>query len=141
MSAMRYFEGAMWSQFTGQHPSTVSAQRQEKEEQLMDLVNSVVVIAFNVAVLALLVWLMGSIALRFVGWAWIAFGVVIVLHGASTGEATPGTYALGAFNVALGTTFWFCGHVLYALRHGQWKSAVAATAVKTLRRPFTGQES
>lgn len=90
----------------------------------MDVINTMVLIVFNLAVIGLLVWFVGSLALRFAGWGWIAFGFAVVIGGASSGEATLGTYALGLFNIGLGAAFWACGHALYRARHGHWKSSV-----------------
>lgn len=101
----------------------------------MDLVNAAVVTVFNLAVLGALVWFVGSIALRFVGWGWMIFGGAIAINGAATGSATAGTYALVLFNITLGFTFWFCGHALYRARRGHWKSSVVRGLVSRVRRP------
>lgn len=90
----------------------------------MDVINTMVLIVFNLVVIGLLVWFVGSLALRFAGWGWIAFGLAVVIGGASSGEATLGTYALGLFNIGLGVTFWACGHALYRVRRGHWKSTL-----------------
>lgn len=101
----------------------------------MDFVNATVVIVFNLALLILLVWFVGSLALRFVGWGWMLFGGAIAINGAAAGTATAGTYALVLFNVALGFTFWSCGHALYRVRHGHWKSSLLRGLASRLRRP------
>lgn len=107
----------------------------------MDSINAVIAFAFNAAIVALLVWLFGSLALRFVGWGWVIFGAAIAFHGASTGTATAGTYALVMFNLALGLFFLFCGHALFALRNGFWKSAAARRVATGLARPFRAAAS
>lgn len=90
----------------------------------MDLINTAVLFTFQLAVLAALFWFFGSIALRFVGWMWIFFGIAIALGGASSGDATPSTYGLAMFNIALGAVFWVAGHAVHRARHGYWKSSV-----------------
>lgn len=97
----------------------------------MDFVNAAIVIAFNLAVLGLLIWFVGSIALRFVGWGWMLFGLAIAVNGAANGSATLGTHALALFNVALGAAFWIGGHGLWAAKHGTWKSAIACRIVRS----------
>lgn len=52
----------------------------------MDFVNAAIVSAFNLAVLGLLAWFVGSVALRFVGWGWMLFGLAIAVNGAPTGQ-------------------------------------------------------
>lgn len=91
----------------------------------MDFVNAAIVIVFNLAVLGLLVWFVGSIALRFVGWGWMLFGLAIAISGAVNGSATFGTHALALFNICLGAAFWLGGHALWAARHGSWRSHTA----------------
>lgn len=90
----------------------------------MDVINTTVLITFQLAVLAALFWFIGSIALRFFGWLWVFFGIAIALGGASTGEATAGTYGLALFNIALGGLLWTSGHAIYRARHHHWKSSV-----------------
>lgn len=90
----------------------------------MDFVNAAIVIIFNLAVLGLLVWFVGSIALRFVGWGWMLFGIAIAVSGAANGSATFGTHALALFNIGLGAVFWLGGHALHRVRHGHWKSSI-----------------
>ena len=65
----------------------------------MDVINTAVMITFQFAMLTALVWFVGSIALRLFGWLWVFFGLAIALSGAASGDATPGTYALAAFNI------------------------------------------
>lgn len=95
----------------------------------MDALNATVLTAFSLAIVGLLIWFVGSLALRFLGWMWLFFGLAIAINGASTGEATLGTYALALFNVAVGAVFWAAGHTLYRIRHGHWKSAALRRVV------------
>lgn len=90
----------------------------------MDVINTTVLVAFQLAVVAALLWFVGSLALRFIGWMWIAFGLAIAVGGASTGAATPGTYGLALFNITLGAAFWAAGHGIHRARRGYWKSSV-----------------
>lgn len=100
----------------------------------MDAINAAVMIAFQFAMLAALVWFVGSIALRLFGWLWVFFGLAIAFSGAASGDATPGTYALAAFNIVLGVVLWAAGHTIHRVRHGYWKSSVMHRAVgATLR--------
>lgn len=90
----------------------------------MDVINTMVLITFQLAVLGALLWFIGSLALRFVGLVWIAFGLAIAVGGASAGDATPGTYGLALFNVSVGAMLWAAGHGIHRVRHGYWRSSV-----------------
>jgi hypothetical protein len=70
-----------------------------------------------VLLVALGAWFFGGFVLR-VG------GALLILAGAFGLAATGG--ASGLLLVALGTVLWWIGHLHYALRHGVWKSALAA---------------
>jgi len=71
----------------------------------------------GVAILAVAgIWLFGGLLAR---WA----GVLLVAAG-SVGLAGTGN-ANGLFLVALGIALWLVGHLLYRMRRGAWKSALA----------------
>lgn len=98
----------------------------------MDTINAAVLIVFNLAVLGVIVWTVGGLALRFLGWMWMFFGLAIAVRGAAIGSATGGTYGLALFNVALGAVLWISGHALWALKHGQWRSLTAQKVVRSV---------
>jgi len=79
----------------------------------------IVVLALAVLI-ALALWLVGSLALRIAG-------VILVLAGL-VGAAT--TSAAGLLIAALGALLWLAGHWLYAVRHHELPSPLA-------RRLFT----
>jgi len=73
--------------------------------------------AIGVAILIVAgIWIFGSLLAR---WA----GVLLVLVG-SVGLATTGD-ANGFLLFALGGGLWLAGHLLYRVRRGAWKSALA----------------
>jgi hypothetical protein len=73
--------------------------------------------AIGTAVLALLAaWLFGSLLLRLAG-------ALLILAGAT--ELAGSGEANGALVLGIGALLWWTGHLLYALRHGAWKSALA----------------
>lgn len=73
--------------------------------------------AIGAAILAAAsIWLFGGLLAR---WA----GTLLVIAG-SVGLASTGN-ANGFLLVALGTALWLVGHLLYRMRRGVWKSALA----------------
>lgn len=84
----------------------------------MDVINTTVLTVFQLAMVAALIWFLGGLALRILGWLWIAFGLAVAVVGASSGDATLGTYGLALFNIALGSAFWAAGHGIHRARHG-----------------------
>jgi len=76
--------------------------------------------AIGVAILTVAgIWIFGGLLDR---WA----GVLLVLVG-SVGLATTGD-ANGFLLVAIGSALWLVGHLLYRVRRGMWKSALAERA-------------
>ena len=74
--------------------------------------------AIGVAVIALLsAWLFGGILLR-------AVGALLILAGAVALAGSGGANA--ALVLLLGVALRWSGHLHYALRHGAWKSPLAA---------------
>ena len=53
--------------------------------------------------------------------------------GQSVGIFTNGSRVLGLGNIALGVALWFLGHVLYAAKHGYWRSSTARGVARRLR--------
>ena len=73
--------------------------------------------ALGTTVLALLAaWLLGGLVLR-------SAGVLLILAGA-VGLAGSGD-ANAALLLGIGALVWWAGQLLYALRHGIWKSRLA----------------
>ena len=73
--------------------------------------------AIGVAILAVVgIWLFGGLLAR-----WI--GVLLVVAG-SVGLASTGN-ANGFLLVTIGAVLWLAGHLLYRVRRGIWKSALA----------------
>jgi hypothetical protein len=73
--------------------------------------------AIGVAILAVAgIWLFGGLLAR---WA----SALLVVAG-SVGIASTGN-ANGFLLVALGIALWLVGHLLYRMRRGVWKSALA----------------
>ncbi len=73
--------------------------------------------AIGVAILALAgIWLFGSLLAR---WS----GALLVVAG-SVGLASSGD-ARGLLLIVLGAALWLGGHLLYRMRRGVWKSALA----------------
>jgi hypothetical protein len=73
--------------------------------------------AIGVAILVLAgIWLFGSLLARWAGPLLVVAGSVGL---ASTGDAN------GLLLIVLGTVLWLGGHLLYRMRRGVWKSALA----------------
>lgn len=62
------------------------------------------------------IWLFGGLLARWAGILLVAAGSVGL---ASTGDAN------GLLLVVLGAALWLVGHLLYRMRHGVWKGALA----------------
>ena len=97
----------------------------------MHAVNLAVTVLVNLAFLGLLVWIAGGRVLRFAGYGFVIFGLAVIATRAGADTATIGTYVLG--NIALGVALWFLGHVLYAAKHGYWRSSTARGVARRLR--------
>lgn len=74
-------------------------------------------------VAAIVAWFIGSIVLRIVG-------VVLVIMGAVTMMTTGGLSVL--IIIGLGVLCWLAGHILHAMRHRYWASALAYRTVQIL---------
>jgi hypothetical protein len=73
--------------------------------------------AIGIAILVVAgIWLFGGLLAR-------CAGVLLVVAG-SVGLASTGN-ANGLLLVALGIALWLVGHLLYRMRRGAWKSALA----------------
>ncbi|HEY8816599.1 MAG TPA: hypothetical protein VIP57_16060 [Candidatus Dormibacteraeota bacterium] len=75
------------------------------------------------------IWLFCSLLARWAGALFIVAGSVGL---ASTGDAD------GFLLVALGIALWLVGHLLYRMRRGVWKSALAECLYLSVGRPDRG---
>lgn len=106
----------------------------------MDAINAAVAALTSIGVVAALTWLVGSPLLRLAGGCLLAFAAAVLITEAVSGQATAGTYVLVAANAAVGATLWLAGHLLFALRHRWWKSALTHRLWRGIARPLEGRE-
>ncbi len=88
-----------------------------------------------VIVAALLIWLLGSIALRLIGILATAGGLLNLLMTAGTFTLNSAAASLLG-GLVIGPLLWLAGHWLFALKHHHFKSPLAQRAIQ---QPFHGR--
>jgi glucose-6-phosphate-specific signal transduction histidine kinase len=91
-----------------------------------------------VMVAALLFWVLGSIALRLIGFLATAGGLLnLLLMTGATGTFTLSSAAASLLGgLVIGPLLWIAGHWLFALKHHHFKSPLAQRAIQ---QPFHGR--